>query len=90
MPESRTIPIAVLCCSFLLKYYSGGCIRRLCEARHPQCQCMGILNKHLCMCYVNVSHTVRFLHKVYTDERIAYGGSHPALLALPPTQMLLR
>ncbi|KAM7328936.1 hypothetical protein ACRRTK_013028 [Alexandromys fortis] len=33
---------------------------------------------------------VRFLHKVYTDERIAYGGSHPALLALPPTQMLLR
>lgn len=36
------------------------------------------------MCYVNVSHTVRFLHKVCMDERIAYGGSDPVLLALPP------
>lgn len=37
------------------------------------------------MCYVNVSHTVRFLHKLYMDERIAYGGSDPVLLALQPT-----
>lgn len=84
MPESRTISTAVIVCSFLLKYYFGGCNARLCESHHLRCQYLGILNKCLCMCYVNVSYTVRFLHEFYMDELTAYGGSYLVLLAPSP------
>lgn len=36
------------------------------------------------MCYVNMSSTVRFLHKLYMDDLTAYGGSYLVLLAQSP------